>query len=171
MFLQAWCDFIRFGGCRGGQRDANQTMLLCVGTWFPEESKNPRQRRLWGTWPVWMSVALSSRRLILLPRLLGLIAGRLPFREIGVGHIDQEVIRYAVGRGDVDVEQGRSVGARDRGGVFRDRDLQEVAADEHGLGRLPSRDHMRVVDAEVPPLHEERRFVSALGRITLPAQQ
>jgi hypothetical protein len=40
--LQSWCDLIRSGGRRGGQREASQTVLHCVGTGFSEESKNSR---------------------------------------------------------------------------------------------------------------------------------
>ena len=56
-------------------------------------------------------------------------------------------------------------------GVFRDRDLEHVAADEHGHRVSASRDHVGVVNAEVAPLEEDRRLFSSDGRLAVPAQE
>ncbi len=72
---------------------------------------------------------------------------------------------------DVDVQERISLCAGRGRGVLGDRHLQQVAADKHGLGRLPSGDHVRVVDAEVLPFDEKRRLLAALRRLAMPAQE
>ena len=86
-------------------------------------------------------------------------------------HLDEQVIRDAVGRGDVDIEQRDCRSRWGSASHLGDRDLQHVAADEHGLGGLAAGDHVGVVDAEVLAFEQDGRFVALLGRPAVPGQQ
>ena len=87
------------------------------------------------------------------------------------GHLDQQVIRGAVGRGDIDVQErvplALGVGEASLAIVTSSR-LRLTSTD---LAELSARDHVRVVHAEVLAFDEERRLLSSFRRLAVPAQE